>query len=1702
MKHRRITAITLALALLLSLMPSALAAVGTDWNDECRGNPSGDGYGKHNWVKQDEVPGNNCTSPGIAFFRCSYCGASASQDTSAPGHNWGGWTTTQAATCAADGVETRACQRCGATENRAVPATGSHSWGGWTTSKPATCTEGGSESRSCSVCGKSESRGTSALGHSWGDWSVSRAPTCTAEGEEARACQRCGARETRPVAMTAHTFENWRTTREPTCARKGEKTRKCAVCGLKETKDVDPLPHTYGEWTVTRETTCTEKGEKTRTCEECGHVDTQAVELLPHSYGDWTVTLAPTCTQAGERTHTCAVCGREETEVVPMVPHDFGEWIEIAPATCTQGGEQRHTCAACGKEESEAVPPRGHRFGAWTTIVEMTDFSVGVRERKCERCGYAQQEEQEPQPTYRRGDKGDGVRGLQEALNAAGFNCGKADGDFGKKTEAAVKAVEQAHDFQADGIAWPGVQKWLGMDAGGKGPGDDSAPLPDDINSTYKGNTSLPDGVFEDQGVAFSPRRFEVVSIPENDGAYYEGANVVVKLRLTIDNIDGYRMVKYDWNHKDNLYTNDWIHSKKPLEPGSTHDMTYGMILRSDLAGWHKRTITLWLENLRTGAIEQESVEFGPPWSPATVTLVDEDDADHIAGDYWATLYLEANRDEYASHVTVFDMTNIPINVDSDGNCVIRDLKLTVEQVNVNHGKVIKTDTFDLRKKMQAGDGFDWVGTVMAYPPYNYAETHSIHLTLSGTYYDKYNKKRTVESNMVSLNYCPIRKEDKNARLSLEYYIHPGKNVYGPGDRVNVNLHVINNGSGPLTNPSVDFAGASKEDCAKWEPIKNVPAGTTLQPGESASAICSYTLRQEDFDNGSVEVDFIARAESESSELPVIAPCLHVSIPCAQFLEQEMYLYAKVDDKQAAYLPGATVPVTLRLNTAQKFEASRGFIYSVGDNCDKTPGGNDWHDFGHGVSGYVYGSFGAFKKPKYMNVSVTIPESFTGGVFKAAWVAEADFTEVTGGGTYRSNVAMVELPILSLADEEKELALDVEPRTVCPHEDGIWQVGDEVDVKLTATFKRGKTPDRVTITGTDSAGNQVACISGEKMPVISDTVHLTLDDSLKETGQCVYTFRADAVTGESGGTSYYTPAHTLTFDLKPQDKGSLDVKASIISENLNPDGKWRVGDKARVRIEGKYIGPIIPKKMDYSAYRPGNTESPFEHNEIWYSMGIANEFVVQLEAADVSDGAIVYTVTFNACEGESDKYTCSESTQVTFEMSEEPGGAGPDASGMGADEMPDAAASAGSEAIDPAFTGEATETGIETGETAETTGETAEIATETGETTEPTGETAEIVTETVEATEPTSGTAETVTETGETTETTGEIAGTVAETGETTETGTETTETGEAAPSEAEAAGTVEPEASGVEASENIEPETAESIEPEAVGVEDGGTVEPESVEPMFEGTIVSIPGDVYDIPATICLPKGEGPFPAVVMLHGTGSNRDEAGDGYRFAAPILAERYGIATIRIDFPGNGDSAADYTRYNFHSAVADAKAAADYMAALDCVDADAIGVMGWSQGGTDALLACAWEPETFKSVVTWAGAPDMMLDGFFTEEDYAEARANGSFVMEFDWRDSLNVSLQWCDDVANTDVLKAFSEGYAGPVLAIAGTDDTTVDPRWSVRIAEASRNPRSRTRFIVGMDHTFNVFTEADLRSLREAVEATGAFFVETLAAR
>ncbi len=53
------------------------------------------------------------------------------------------------------------------------------------------------------------------------------------------------------------------------------------------------------------------------------------------------------------------------------------------------------------------------------------------------------------------GSKGDEVTRLQKRLAAAGFDPGAADGHFGPKTDAALRAFQADAGIDADGIAGP-----------------------------------------------------------------------------------------------------------------------------------------------------------------------------------------------------------------------------------------------------------------------------------------------------------------------------------------------------------------------------------------------------------------------------------------------------------------------------------------------------------------------------------------------------------------------------------------------------------------------------------------------------------------------------------------------------------------------------------------------------------------------------------------------------------------------------------------------------------------------------------------------------------------------------------------------------------------------------------------------------------------------------------------------------------------------------------------------------------------------------------------------------------------------------------------------------------------------------------------------------------------------------------------------
>lgn len=236
-----------------------------------------------------------------------------------------------------------------------------------------------------------------------------------------------------------------------------------------------------------------------------------------------------------------------------------------------------------------------------------------------------------------------------------------------------------------------------------------------------------------------------------------------------------------------------------------------------------------------------------------------------------------------------------------------------------------------------------------------------------------------------------------------------------------------------------------------------------------------------------------------------------------------------------------------------------------------------------------------------------------------------------------------------------------------------------------------------------------------------------------------------------------------------------------------------------------------------------------------------------------------------------------------------------------------------------------------------------------------------------------------------------------------------------------------------------------------------------------------------YAVPAILCLPLNGGkPVPAVLMLHGTASQKNEVGGLYRRLAHRLAKA-GLASIRIDFAGSGDSPVDYRDYTLESARRDGQTALNYLQHHPAIQANALGIIGFSQGGLIAQLMAVDDSKNhspaIKTMVTWSSTAGDGIGSYrFIYDQYAEeAKENGYAVVKFAWREApLNFSRQWFEQIAANTSLSDMG-AYQGSLLAIAGSADPLVDFHSSLKLVQASGSQNAVFYLIKDADHMFNV---------------------------
>jgi len=115
---------------------------------------------------------------------------------------------------------------------------------------------------------------------------------------------------------------------------------------------------------------------------------------------------------------------------------------------------------------------------------------------------------------------------------------------------------------------------------------------------------------------------------------------------------------------------------------------------------------------------------------------------------------------------------------------------------------------------------------------------------------------------------------------------------------------------------------------------------------------------------------------------------------------------------------------------------------------------------------------------------------------------------------------------------------------------------------------------------------------------------------------------------------------------------------------------------------------------------------------------------------------------------------------------------------------------------------------------------------------------------------------------------------------------------------------------------------------------------------------------------ATLTLPNAKGPFPAVVLITGSGpQDRDESIVGHK-PFLVLADyltRRGFAVLRADDRGVGKSTGDFSTATTADFAADAEGGLAFLQTLSDIDHRKIGLIGHSEGAVIASMVAARNP---------------------------------------------------------------------------------------------------------------------------------------------
>lgn len=269
---------------------------------------------------------------------------------------------------------------------------------------------------------------------------------------------------------------------------------------------------------------------------------------------------------------------------------------------------------------------------------------------------------------------------------------------------------------------------------------------------------------------------------------------------------------------------------------------------------------------------------------------------------------------------------------------------------------------------------------------------------------------------------------------------------------------------------------------------------------------------------------------------------------------------------------------------------------------------------------------------------------------------------------------------------------------------------------------------------------------------------------------------------------------------------------------------------------------------------------------------------------------------------------------------------------------------------------------------------------------------------------------------------------------------------------------------------------------------------------PAWAQQVVSFTVAGQKVLGTLELPAGVARPPVVLMLHGFTGSRNELAtpavkEGLFAHAAQAWARQGIASLRIDFRGSGESDGSYADTTLSGQATDALAAIAYLKTLTTVNAKRLAVVGWSQGGAVATMVAARSPQRPRAVALWApvAMPSATFPAFLGADVVQRGLASGgqAVTTQLPWGAEVALKTPFFEDLYKVSPVTELSR-YRGPVFVAVGTQDAVVKPQPAMGQVLLDYHPGGGELWVRPMDHSFNAFQGA--AQFDELVAATGRF--------